>query len=119
MPLHRTRLAERGFNQALEIARRLARISNRPLRTKGIVRVRDTAHQADLPAARRPANVRGAFECRADLSGMTVAIVDDVMTTGASLNELARVLKCAGAVRVENWVAARTWPGEERMPSVV
>ena len=110
MPLHRTRLAERGFNQALEIARRLTSISGKPICTDGIVRIRDTAKQADLPADRRRANVRGAFECRDDLSGMTVAIVDDVMTTGASLNELARTLKRAGATSVQNWVVARTWP---------
>lgn len=110
MPLHRTRLAERGFNQALEIARRLASVSGCPVRTDGIVRTRDTGSQSELPADRRRANVRGAFACRHDLSGATVAIVDDVMTTGASLDELARVLKRAGAARVENWVAARTWP---------
>ena len=111
MPLHRARLSERGFNQALEISRRLVRISGVPVRTEGILRVRDTARQADLHATQRLANVRGAFDCDVNLSGMTVAIVDDVMTTGASLNELARVLKRAGATRVENWVVARTWPG--------
>lgn len=111
MPLHRARLAERGFNQALEISRQLARISGVPIRTDGIVRVRDTPRQADLHARQRLANVRGAFDCGVNLSGMTVAIVDDVMTTGASLNELARTLKRAGAARVENWVVARTWPG--------
>jgi predicted amidophosphoribosyltransferase len=54
--------------------------------------------------------VRGAFACELDLSGLTVAIVDDVMTTGASLAEAAKVLKAAGAARVENWVLARTLP---------
>jgi ComF family protein len=110
MPLHRTRFAERGFNQALEIARRLASSSGRAIHTEGIVRIRDTVRQADLSADKRKANVRGAFECNHDLSGTAVAIVDDVMTTGASLNELARVLKRAGATSVENWVVARTWP---------
>jgi len=110
MPLHHTRLAERGFNQALEISKRLARKSGVPVRTDGAVRLCDTARQADLPAKQRLTNVHGAFDCHLNLSGMIVAIIDDVMTTGASLNELARTLKLAGAARVENWVVARTWP---------
>jgi ComF family protein len=111
MPLHRARLAERGFNQALEIARPLARISGVPIQTTGILRARNTASQADLSAKQRLANVRRVFDSRVGFQGMSVAIVDDVMTTGASLNELAHTLKRAGAVRVENWVVARTWPG--------
>lgn len=115
MPLHHARLAERGFNQALEISRKLARMSGVTVRTDGIFRVRDTARQADLPAKQRHANVRDAFVCKINLSGKSIAVVDDVMTTGASINELARILKGAGAVRVENWVVARTWqdPGEQ------
>jgi len=112
MPLHRRRLAERGFNQALEIAKRISEVLGHPLHTEKIDRSRDTPHQADLPAEKRRANMRGAFTSNADLSGMSIAVVDDVMTTGASLNELARVLKACGAARVENWVAARTWPSD-------
>ena len=110
MPLHRTRLAARGFNQSVEISRRLARQLQRPALTRGVGRLRDTPPQRELPVRRRRANVLGAFECSADLTGRSVAIVDDVMTTGATLDELARVLKRAGAIHVENWVAARTWP---------
>ena len=110
MPLGRTRLAERGFNQALEIARHLARATGLELAPGLAHRVRDTAPQTDLPHDERAANVRGAFECDADAAGRTLAVIDDVMTTGASLAELARTLKRAGAVRVENWVVARTWP---------
>jgi len=104
MPLHPARLAERGFNQALEIARHLGR----PIAPRGVLRVKDTLPQTELPYEERAKNVRGAFLCRLDLSGASVAVLDDVMTTGATLNELARVLKRAGATRVENLVIART-----------
>jgi len=110
MPLGCARLAERGFNQALEIARHLARSTGVALAPGLAQRVRDTAPQTGLPHDERAANVRGAFECEAGEAGRTLAVIDDVMTTGASLAELARTLKRAGAVRVENWVVARTWP---------
>jgi predicted amidophosphoribosyltransferase len=70
--------------------------------------VRNTAPQAALPWRERARNMRGAFACDADLSGMSIAVVDDVMTTGATLDEFARALKRSGATRVENWVVART-----------
>ena len=108
MPLHPKRLAERGFNQALEIARGLARRLGRPIEPRGALRVKDTPPQTRLPYEERAKNVRGAFLCKLDLSGASVAVVDDVMTTGATLNELARALKRAGATRVENFVIART-----------
>ncbi|WP_230976323.1 ComF family protein [Pseudothauera nasutitermitis] len=108
MPLHARRLAERGFNQAVEIARPLARAWRLPLDVNGVRRVRDLPAQAGLSRAARTANLRKAFACRRDLAGMRVLVVDDVMTTGASLRELARVLKAHGAARVENLVVART-----------
>jgi len=104
MPLHPKRLAERGFNQALEIARHLGR----PIEPRGVLRVKDTLPQTELPYEERAKNVRRAFLCKLDLSGASVAVLDDVMTTGATLNEIARVLKRAGATRVENLVIART-----------
>ncbi len=110
MPLHPKRLAERGFNQALEVARGLARHLGRPIEPRGVQRVKDTPPQTKLPYEERAKNVRGAFLCKLDLSGANVAVVDDVMTTGATLNELARALKRAGATRVENFVIARTVP---------
>jgi len=110
MPLHPRRLAERGFNQALEIARGLARHLGRPIEPRGVLRVKDTLPQTKLPYEERAKNVRGAFLCKLDLSGASVAVLDDVMTTGATLNELARALKRAGATRVENFVIARTVP---------
>ena len=108
MPLHPRRLAERGFNQAQEIARLLARHLGKPLEPQGARRVKDTPPQAELPVEERAKNVRGAFVCELDLGGASVAVVDDVMTSGTTLDELARVLKRAGAARVENLVIART-----------
>jgi predicted amidophosphoribosyltransferase len=77
---------------------------------RGLSRIRATPPQAALPWVERAKNVRGAFACELDLSGLSVALVDDVMTTGASLAEAARILKASGAARVENWVVARTLP---------
>jgi ComF family protein len=108
VPLHRQRLAERGFNHAVEIARSLSRQLHIPLALSGVTRLRHTAPQMQLPYPERAANIRGAFACALDLRGRRVAVVDDVMTTGATLNELARVLKRAGAEKVENWIVART-----------
>ena len=108
MPLHPRRLAQRGFNQAVEIARGLAKHTGLPLRRRAARRVKDTAPQAELPYDERARNVRGAFACDLDLSGKRVAVIDDVMTTGTTLSELARALKRAGAARVENLVIARS-----------
>ena len=108
MPLHPARLTERGFNQAAEIARQLTGKPGTRLALQGASRIRRTLPQADLPVDERLRNVRGAFACALDLTGARVAVVDDVMTTGATLGELAKVLKRAGAARVENWVVART-----------
>ena len=74
----------------------------------GVRRIRDTPAQAGLHIDQRRANIRRAFACDIDIKDRTVAIVDDVMTTGATLDELARTLKRSGAARVENWVVART-----------
>lgn len=107
VPLSPSRLRSRGFNQAAEIARALARGK---LEIDLCLRRDDAVPQAQLPWDERQRNVRGAFTCRRPLAGATVAVVDDVMTTGATLNELARTLKRAGAARVLNWVVARTLP---------
>ncbi|PKO53160.1 MAG: phosphoribosyltransferase [Betaproteobacteria bacterium HGW-Betaproteobacteria-13] len=108
MPLHPLRLSERGFNQAVEVARPLAAAAGLPLALAGLARLRNTPSQASLGRAERAANMRGAFKCTLRLDGMAVVVVDDVMTTGASLDEVARCLKACGAVRVENLVVART-----------
>jgi ComF family protein len=107
LPLFPTRLAERGFNQSVEIARPLARVCGLPIELDGCVRSRDTAPQATLPWKARRKNIRRAFECNIDLAGRSVIVIDDVMTTGATLDEFARVLKAHGAARVTNWVTAR------------
>jgi ComF family protein len=107
VPLSAARLRRRGYNQAGEIARHVAPAK---LELDLCVRRRDGAPQMELPWAERQRNVRGAFDCRRALLGATVAVVDDVMTTGATLHEIARTLKRAGAERVVNWVVARTLP---------
>lgn len=108
VPLSSARLRERGFNQALEIARPLAREGDLRLEPELCRRTRDTVPQTDLPWKKRAQNLRGAFHCEQPIEGMSVAVLDDVMTTGATLNEVAKALKAAGARRVVNWVVART-----------
>jgi ComF family protein len=108
MPLHSVRLASRGFNQAAELARPLAKCWGLPVLLDGIARDVDTRPQASLPWKERTANVRGAFRVAGGVEGLRVVVVDDVMTTGATLAELARTLKDVGAVSVENRVVART-----------
>jgi ComF family protein len=110
LPLSVERQRERGYNQAAEIARIVARRSGVRRLSTGVRRVGAAPPQAMLPWTARERNVRGAFSCDLDLTGLRVAVIDDVMTTGASLSELARTLRAAGAVGVENWVVARTLP---------
>lgn len=108
MPLHPGRLKERGFNQSLEIARPISRWLDIPLAADACRRTRDTPPQAGLKWKERRRNVRGAFACDLDLCGRKIAVLDDVMTTGATLNEISRVLKGRGASEVSVWVVART-----------
>ncbi len=110
MPLGPARLGERGFNQALELARVASRLTNTPLTANACRRAHDRPPQAMLPWRERAKNIRGAFVYNADLSGLRVAVVDDVMTTGATLNELARNLRKAGAAEIRGWMVARTLP---------
>ncbi len=110
MPLHPSRLRQRGFNQCVEIARPLACSLGLPFKPTLVRRIRDTVSQADLPWRERQANMRGAFDCGARLDGLRVLVLDDVMTTGASLGALALSLKQAGASHVHNLVVARTPP---------
>jgi ComF family protein len=114
VPLGAARLAERGFNQAQEIAKALARAIAVPLTADLLERTRDTLTQSTLPLNQRQGNVRNAFVVTpggADiLRGKHVAVIDDVMTTGETLNEIAATLKRHGAARVTNLVFARTPP---------
>ncbi len=110
MPMHPARIKERGFNQAHEIAKVLTKNHAEKLDYKSVIRQKLTPPQASLPLKERVKNIKGAFKVEAHLTGKRIAIVDDVMTTGASLNELAKMLKRAGASHVECWVVARTLP---------
>lgn len=108
VPLHRSRLRRRGYNQALELARPLARALAVPLRHDVMQRLRRTEAQTELDAIGRRRNVRGAFALRVGVAlPAHVALLDDVMTTGATLAECTRVLKRAGASRVDVWALAR------------
>ncbi len=110
MPLHAQRIRERGFNHASEIARELAKRLGLPLDASSCRRLRDTPPQTGLKHGARRRNLRGAFSCTGDVRGQRIALVDDVMTTGTSLDELAKTLRQAGAQEVEAWVVARTLP---------
>lgn len=116
VPLGQQRLAERGFNQALEIARPLARALGIPLAPRVLLRERDTGAQSLLHTRQRAHNVRHAFAlapgAHTRIAGHHVALVDDVMTTGATVNELAALLKRYGATHVTILVFARTPPPE-------
>ncbi len=110
VPLHRRRLHQRGYNQALEIARPLARRWHLALAPQRVRRCRPTPPQSGLDARARRVNLRGAFRVQGRLDGLNLALVDDVMTTGSTLDALARALRRRGARRVEAWVCARTPP---------
>jgi ComF family protein len=112
LPLARLRQRERGFNQAREIAVHVARKVRVPI-ASALARVGASPPQASLPWAERHRNVRGVFVAREDVRGARVALMDDVMTTGATLAEAAGTLVAAGALSVECWVVARTPPPGE------
>jgi ComF family protein len=107
LPLHTERLQERGFNQSAEIARAFQFWAKIPVDRGNVLRTRITPPQASMPHKERHKNVRGAFECRADFTGQRLLLIDDVMTTGATANECARVLKLHGAAEVTVAVIAR------------
>jgi ComF family protein len=108
MPLHSSRLRERGFNQAMEIARSVSRHCGAALLPEACKRIKDTPSQAGLPWKERQKNIKNAFICETNLAGKRVAILDDVLTTGATLNELAKVIRQCGASEVTGWIIART-----------
>lgn len=107
-PLSRARLRERGFHQALELARVVRRATAVRLDAGLIVRLRETPPQHGLDRRQRLANLRGAFSCARSVEGLHVAVIDDVITTGATVQTLGRVLRDAGAARVSAWAVART-----------
>ncbi len=107
MPLHRRRFQQRGFNQCTEIAQIVSKQLAIPIDKKSCIRQYDTAHQINLNAKQRQRNIKNAFLLIQPLKVSHVAILDDVMTTGATVNELARVLKKSSVDRVDIWVCAR------------
>jgi ComF family protein len=110
-PLSPSRLRERGFNQALELAKVVARSLRVPCDIGGLAKTHETAPQPGLGRRARRANLRGAFRCDIDVAGAHVALVDDVLTTGATADTIARELKRCGAARVSVWAVARTPEG--------
>jgi ComF family protein len=108
VPLAFERQAERGFNQAREIGRALAGALRLPPHPEPLLRTRHTPAQESLKREERRRNLRGAFAVRDAVAGRTVAVIDDVMTSGGTLDEIARTLKAAGAARVVNLIVART-----------
>lgn len=107
VPLHRHRLMRRGYNQAQELAREVAAVTGQRLVPDQAQRLRATPDQIGLSAAQRRRNLRGAFRASASLDGQRVALLDDVMTTGATLGALAQACREAGAVEVQAWSLAR------------
>ena len=112
VPLSRERLRERGYNQSWELARRIARALALETRADALFRVRDTGHQLGLHRSARGANLQGAFVVTprhaAWVRGARIALVDDVLTTGATAHAAVRTLRAAGARDVQVWVVART-----------
>jgi len=107
VPLHASRQRERGFNQALELARPLGKHFGLPVESSYMLRSRATSPQMGLDKQARRKNIRGAFELKGELSARHVAIVDDVVTTGNTVNELAARLRQGGVERVDVWAVAR------------
>ena len=108
VPLAYERVRQRGFNQSHHIARALATATGRRLAADRLLRVRHTPPQQTLALNERRSNIRGAFAAEGSVRGQHIFVVDDVMSTGSTLDEAARVLKQAGAARVHNLIVART-----------
>jgi len=112
VPLHHLRMIKRGFNQACELGSYPSRLLGIPLLATGLRRKRNTKAQSGLSRKQRRRNVRGAFYWHGRKQpGRHVALIDDVMTTGTTVSECARVLKQAGTQRVDVWVPTRAIPG--------
>ncbi len=112
VPLHRRRLRQRGFNQALEIAKPIAKKLHLPLDYKSCIRSKDTQPQSELPAKKRHHNLKNAFALKKSIATKRVAIIDDVMTTGNTLIELSKLLRKNGVEHIEVWCCARAvWRG--------
>jgi len=109
VPLHDTRLIERGYNQALELAQLWSRRLEIPLERRALARVRQTSSQSGLSAAQRESNLRGAFGYAPRREYRHVALADDIVTTGSTANEICKMLHRAGVEYVEVWALARAY----------
>lgn len=107
IPLHIDRLQQRGYNQAIEIGKTVSRELAIPLNLTDCTRIRSTTPQFDLPANERVDNIKNAFEISHQLKAKHVALIDDVMTTGSTVQEVAKELLNSGATQVDIWVCAR------------
>lgn len=107
VPLHPTRYRSRGFNQATEIARPISKVLNIAIDRHSIQRIIDTGTQTKLHAKERHKNLRGAFQLKKPIAANHVAIIDDVITTGSTVTELAKTLKKSGIEEIEVWSFAR------------
>jgi ComF family protein len=115
VPLHSFRMIKRGFNQAYELGSYISKVLDIPLVTTSLRRHRNTRAQSGLSRKQRRKNLRGAFYWHgSNRPGRHLALIDDVMTTGTTVSECARVLKKAGAKRVDVWVAARAIPASRQ-----
>lgn len=107
IPLHTTRLKERGYNQAIEIARPIAKFHRLPINIRACQRIKPTAPQAMLTATERENNVKQAFNSQARFDGQHIAVIDDVITTGNTVREFCHLLKNQGARHIDVWCCAR------------
>jgi len=107
VPLHTSRLMERGFNQALEIGRYLGRHLDIALDARSVTRNKPTLAQSGLSKTARAANMRNAFSCQTRFDGLSIAILDDVVTTGQTVTELSRIISQQGAKHIDIWCCAR------------
>lgn len=108
VPLHSEKIKIRGFNQAIEISRYVSKQTGIPVLSNICFRIKNTPSQTELPWKKRQQNVRNAFKCQSDLTNKHIAILDDVMTSGATVNALAKEIIKQGAAKVSVWVAARS-----------
>lgn len=108
VPLHPSRLHERGYNQSLEIARTIGKTLNIQLDTKSCQRIKATLRQSSIPAHQRKKNIKKAFAITSNLQNKHIAILDDVVTTGNTIAELARIFKNSGVKTIDIWCCAHT-----------
>lgn len=108
VPLHKKRLRDRGFNQAMELCRVLSKELSIPILASNIEKTKATPPQAKLTAKQRKNNLRSSFALRKNIPSATIAIVDDVITTGTTMYEIAKLLKKSGAPKLQAWACART-----------